>query len=456
LYDKELSQAEVTAIYGGGVPQDLSTVGPTANLKHWSALGDGDAVGAGNMINLAPPHYSPLTTCIDLNNDAQTEFVDFPDAVAYRFDKNLPFSIGVWVKFTGTAFYRMFTKALFGSSGWGLELPTSTTAKLFLTDGTTTFDHTATTSSLNDGNWHFLVATFDGTNAPSGITIYQDGSPLSGSDTGSGLAGSAASTWTMRVGAMNGIATDEFIGKICHSCVYNKQLSAAEVSALYAGGLPQDLSVVGPTANLQHWSALGDGDAIGALNVLDLSGGANHGFFANGESGDFVSDVPDGAGVGGTFVNGESEDFIADVPSAVSSAVGTFLNGDPGDFVSDVPNGYGDLTRGGKDTWWNASADTSADYPSIEDETSGTFYLSSFTAPPAGYGILPAWAAPLLSLNYTPPDGESPFHYLMRGLNAVGNYVHWKVVGSPDLQAIYAPEIIPNLSTITIAGEWEE
>ena len=44
--------------------------------------------------------------------------------------------------------------------------------------------------------------------------------------------------------------------------------------------------------------------------------------------------------------------------------------------------------------------------------------------------------------------------YLMRGLNAGSNWVHWHVTGSPDLQALQAPETIPDLSTVTIAAEW--
>lgn len=46
------------------------------------------------------------------------------------------------------------------------------------------------------------------------------------------------------------------------------------------------------SSHLQHWSRLGDGDAVGSGNVIDYSGRGNDGTFINGESGDFVSDVP--------------------------------------------------------------------------------------------------------------------------------------------------------------------
>lgn len=50
--------------------------------------------------------------------------------------------------------------------------------------------------------------------------------------------------------------------------------------------------------------------------------------------------------------------------------------------------------------------------------------------------------------------GTAAMNYLMRGINIGGNYIHWLVTGQPDLQALQAPETIPDLSTVTIAGQW--
>jgi len=65
------------------------------------------------------------------------------------------------------------------------------------------------------------------------------------------------------------------------------------------------------------------------------------------------------------------------------------------------------------------------------------------------------WPEPKIrEFGFGPSGSYSVTYYLMRGLNAGGNYVHWMVTESPDLLAIQAPEAIPNLATVTIAAQW--
>jgi hypothetical protein len=52
------------------------------------------------------------------------------------------------------------------------------------------------------------------------------------------------------------------------------------------------------------------------------------------------------------------------------------------------------------------------------------------------------------------PMNPLTYYYLMRGVNAGGDFVHWGVEREPDLLAVYAPEPIPDLSTVTIAAKW--
>ena len=49
VWDKELSQAEVTTIYGGGSRVDLSTTGPTGNIIAWWKMGDGVEIGSNGV-----------------------------------------------------------------------------------------------------------------------------------------------------------------------------------------------------------------------------------------------------------------------------------------------------------------------------------------------------------------------------------------------------------------------
>jgi len=240
------------------------------------------------------PSYSPLTTCIHLNNDGQDEYIDFGDETVFSFGKTDSFSVGGWFKFTSTQDIVLIAKHYRFDAGWYVETASS---------GNDLYVHFEGDSggsfykrwyvSANDGDWHHILFTYDGSNGPNGITIYVDGSAGSSAVSGSALSGNLETTGTLRVGARDNYTSREFYGKVCHSFVYDKELSGAEVTAIYGGGVPQDLLSLGPTSNLVHWAALGDGDTVGAGNVNDLSSQGNDGTFVNGEISDFESDVPD-------------------------------------------------------------------------------------------------------------------------------------------------------------------
>jgi hypothetical protein len=345
FYDKELTPAEVTWIYNSGEPRDLRDPLAPSALAAWWRIGEageqaqsswthkvaqwvlgfgtkesttitdaGPFNSPGTLYSMVaadvttdtpggisdysctfgPVGYSPLTLCLDLNNDTQDEYVTFGNVSQCTFEKNQAFSIGIWVKFTGTAAGYIFTKdTVTVTGGWILRSTSGTSVDFFLADPLVSFG-LQVTSSVNDGAWHQIIVTYDGSNSPSGITTYVDGSSVAGTTSGSPLAGSSASNANMLVGAWDGFSASEFIGKVCHSFVYNKQLSGAEVTTLYNSGTPADLSSVGPTGNLQHWCTLGNGCAIGAGNCPDLSPNNNDGTTVNVESGDFVYDKPVG------------------------------------------------------------------------------------------------------------------------------------------------------------------
>jgi hypothetical protein len=110
--------------------------------------------------------------------------------------------------------------------------------------------------------------------------------------------------------------------------------------------------------------------------------------------------------------------------------------------------------------WRMGDGDT---YPTLQDSGNGTSNDGIMTNMDAG-DIEAEGAGPLLvnaneaertPLGYCDTgEGCIVLQYLMRGINISNNYVHWKVAGEPDLTATYAPETIPDLSTVTIAAKW--
>lgn len=243
-------------------------------------------VGVGGGVS----SYSPLTTSIEMTG-AELEYVGVPRFAAIDFDDTDPCSMGVWVKYTSGGDQIILAKEWVSgvSQGWVIRITDTDIYAAYQPKGLAgNVGYSRWGVSHNDGEWHLILFTWDGSTAP---TIYVDG--LTGTlGTGSSTSAlfRAGTTGNLNFGRKND--GSYFTGKMCHGFIYDKELSQAEVDELYTNSRPQDLTTVGPTANLVWWSALGDGDAIGAGNIIDLSTGGNDGTYVNGDSGDFVSDTP--------------------------------------------------------------------------------------------------------------------------------------------------------------------
>jgi hypothetical protein len=203
---------------------------------------------------------------------------------------------------------------------------------------------TANNQGTNDGAWHLWSWSKDTSNHPNGITLYLDGVNINDdtSTTGTGVIGTNGHTADFVVGGYD-IANpnpnpQRWKGKVCHSFLFDVELTASDHAAIYGNGSPQDLSALtyagGTTfANVVHWAALGDGDAVGADNMLDLSGNANDGTYTNGDPGDFVADVPSGGAHPSASLVGywDLETFTTGVVDM------EMVNMDAGDFEEDTP-----------------------------------------------------------------------------------------------------------------------
>lgn len=62
VWNVALTPTQVLQIYGGGKPQKLDVVGPTANLVHWCTAGNGCAVGVDNLPDLSPSNIDGQTS----------------------------------------------------------------------------------------------------------------------------------------------------------------------------------------------------------------------------------------------------------------------------------------------------------------------------------------------------------------------------------------------------------
>ena len=147
------------------------------------------------------------------------------------------FTVGLWFK-TSTdysgAYGRLFIYGESGGAGdksYSLAITNGNLGLIWIDDDTAG-KSVSSTSTLNDGSWHFMVGVRDGNN----LRLYIDGAADANSPTditGYGDLDSAGDG--IQIGADNvaGSPSNYFTGQIDEVRIYNRALSADEVLALY-------------------------------------------------------------------------------------------------------------------------------------------------------------------------------------------------------------------------------
>jgi len=134
----------------------------------------------------------------------------------------------------------------------------------------------------NDGNWHHLFATYDGTTNTDGLKLFVDGaSPFTATALSTGIRSTSSAEAT--IGATSGNTGFRFQGTVDELAVWDSDQSA-NASAIYGSGVPSDISSFSPLS----WWRCGDGDT--APTLTDNGSGGNNGTMNNFST--FSTDVP--------------------------------------------------------------------------------------------------------------------------------------------------------------------
>lgn len=151
-----------------------------------------------------------------------------------------PFTIEAWVKTTsgGATVYTIVSKNLIASPYTGFQLGFNVVTGaigdagkvgFFLGDTTPTFFRRQTSSTYNDGAWHHVAVTYDGSKTRAGALIYIDGALASVTDHDSAsFSGSSSNSANFQVGARNG-NNQPFVGQIDDVRFYNYRLPQAQI-----------------------------------------------------------------------------------------------------------------------------------------------------------------------------------------------------------------------------------
>ena len=141
------------------------------------------------------------------------------------------------------------------------------------------------TNSISSNSWSHVLVTYDGSSTEAGFNFYINGADAGSNGGGSTLGGGAslATTIPLQIGARNS-SLNFLDGNIDEVSIFNTELSASDVTSIYNGGVPNDISSLSPVS----WWRCGDGDTSPTLT--DNGSGGNNGTMTNFTT--FSTDVP--------------------------------------------------------------------------------------------------------------------------------------------------------------------
>jgi len=291
IFNTELSQSDVTSIYNGGVPNDISSLSPLS----WWRCGDGDTAptltdnGSGgnngtmvffNTFSTDVPTASSFTNTKSILLDGFDDYVDIGNPSNLTAITSI--SISAWFKTTDTVGGLVIVGSDDQIQGrrYILRTHNSSCIKLrfisFSSNGS--FDDIIGTTNINDGQWHHVMAINNGTN----LKIYIDG-VLDNSNTNGNLINTTFATPNINIGRRSYSGSEGyFSGSIDEVAIWSSDQSA-NASAI-GGTIPTDLSTYNPIS----WWRCGNGDT--APTLTDNGSGGNDGTMQSFNT--FSTDVP--------------------------------------------------------------------------------------------------------------------------------------------------------------------
>lgn len=235
---------------------------------------------------IVPPPFSNLKSVLFGGTD---EFVVVGGVG--NFERTTAFSISCWFKTSSAAaefiISRQANSGLF--AGWNIFIEAGKIkTALINNNGTSNRIFIQTNSTFNDSNWHHLVMTYDGSSNTSGLFLYLDGSLAAITVITNSLSASILTSANFQISGRDG-ANVVLNGSVDETAIYDKDLSAAEVTEIYNLGIPKDLKSLTTSANILNWWRMGDGDIFPTLLDNITTDDAT---MVNMESGDITLDVP--------------------------------------------------------------------------------------------------------------------------------------------------------------------
>lgn len=233
---------------------------------------------------------TPFVNEYSMSFDGVDEYFTMGNVLNMADDGSDAFSISFWIKSpNGANIQRFVSKLTPGLDGYGIYQNGNIIYMLIGNYINNCLFNQYNWSSLNNNTWHHIVWTYDGSQNASGMKLHLNGGTnvLIGGTTNLPI-NSVNTTADLRIGDSGQLGLMDEIS------FFNYQLNQTEITSIYNGGVPTDLTSLSPLG----WWRMGEGDTfsnpggIGNWTLTDKGSGGNDATSVNMEEGDRVTDVP--------------------------------------------------------------------------------------------------------------------------------------------------------------------
>jgi len=252
-----------------------------ANMIGNAITGGGPSVGGGG---------APFTNLYSTEYDGIDDYIDCSNPSNLNFSADDAFSFSIWFKKASSGTVEVAFSKMIGSGSFnGYMMFFSGNLLYFRIRENGSNFHQIRDNDVHPLNtWVHYVVTYDGSRTGSGLglNLYKDGTKLTNvTRSGNFPSGTGQSTADFDIGARSNGSVRYFDGLIDEFSVFNSELSQSDVTAIYNGGVPNNLNNLS-TPPLSWWR-FQEGSGIIAS---DSGSGGNNGTLVNGTT--FSTDVP--------------------------------------------------------------------------------------------------------------------------------------------------------------------
>ena len=277
--------------------RDGSNIGSATNSTYTLVSADGGTtvsctVTATNGVGSASANATGVAVPVPWSNTYSFLF----DGVNERIDIGTTslgitgaISVSAWVKTTASGLIKsIICEDETGSNrNWLLLMTNLNKAGFVVWHTNGTLSDVYSTASINDGNWHHVLGTYDGTSGANKLKLYVDGVLHQATANSTGVKSNTNTEAC--IGALSGGVDWYWNGNIDEVAVFNTNQSS-NASTIYNSGTPTDLSSLSPLA----YYRMGDGDTWGGSNwtLIDNGSAGRNGTSVNMEQADRVTTIP--------------------------------------------------------------------------------------------------------------------------------------------------------------------